>query len=189
MSLPLRMWLIGETGRKKKKLLIRPLVIPRERWEANPPKGTTALRHPVNYVIISHTASEPGHSIAECCTHIRIFQKFHQESRNWDDIAYNFLVGGDGNVYEGRGWDNMGAHAKGMNDVSIGISFIGTFVDVLPPPSQIRACKMLIDEGISLGNISANYKLLGHRQVSPTESPGEMLYKELQKWNHWSPEI
>lgn len=35
------------------------------------------------------------------------------ESRNWWDIAYNFLIGGDGAVYEGRGWDSEGSHTKG----------------------------------------------------------------------------
>lgn len=32
-------------------------------------------------------------------------QTFHIESRGWGDIAYNFLVGGDGSIYVGRGWD------------------------------------------------------------------------------------
>jgi hypothetical protein len=40
----------------------------------------------------------------------------------------SFLVGQDGNVYEGRGWDNMGAHAQGeFNPISHGICFIGSF--------------------------------------------------------------
>lgn len=40
-------------------------------------------------------------------------QTYHMESKNWDDIAYNFIVGGDGAVYEGRGWEKQGAHTKG----------------------------------------------------------------------------
>ena len=38
----------------------------------------------------------------------------------WDDIGYNFLVGEDGNVYEGRGWDTVGAHAAPHNTNSVG---------------------------------------------------------------------
>lgn len=41
-------------------------------------------------------------------------QTYHIESKSWDDIGYNFLVGGDGSVYEGRGWDKQGAHTKGQ---------------------------------------------------------------------------
>lgn len=40
-------------------------------------------------------------------------QTFHMESKGWDDIGYNFMIGGDGAVYEGRGWDSQGAHTKG----------------------------------------------------------------------------
>jgi hypothetical protein len=45
--------------------------------------------------------------------------------RNFSDIAYNFLVGGDGKIYEGRGWDAEGAFARGFNKKSLGIAFIG----------------------------------------------------------------
>jgi peptidoglycan recognition protein len=31
--------------------------------------------------------------------------------QGWSDIGYNFIVGEDGNVYEGRGWTKVGAHA------------------------------------------------------------------------------
>ena len=38
----------------------------------------------------------------------------------WSDIGYNFVVGEDGNVYEGRGWNSVGAHTYGYNNRSIG---------------------------------------------------------------------
>ncbi|XP_046390190.1 uncharacterized protein LOC124158854 [Ischnura elegans] len=171
--------------------LQRTMIIPRSMWQAKRPLDTILwnMKHPVEYVIISHTAAEQQYDLAGCLEQVRIIQKFHVESRGWSDIGYNFLVGGDGNAYEGRGWEYVGAHAKGYNAVSIGISFIGTFIDVLPPPAQIRACKLLIKEGVIQNKISKNYKLIAHRQVSPTESPGEKLYEELQNWEHWSPEV
>jgi hypothetical protein len=33
--------------------------------------------------------------------------------RQYCDIGYSFLIGGDGNVYEGRGWDRVGSHTIG----------------------------------------------------------------------------
>lgn len=42
-------------------------------------------------------------------------------------LSYSFAIGGDGNIYEGRGWNRTGAHAKGWNSKSIGIVFIGDF--------------------------------------------------------------
>lgn len=49
-------------------------------------------------------------------------------TNKWSDIGYNFVVGEDGNVYEGRGWDKIGAHAPSYNSKSIGICMIGNFV-------------------------------------------------------------
>jgi hypothetical protein len=36
-------------------------------------------------------------------------------------------VGGDGEVYEGRGWHQVGAHTYGFNRKSVGIAVIGEF--------------------------------------------------------------
>lgn len=105
---------------------------------------------------------------------------------NWDHIGYNFLVGGDGLVYEGRGWDVQGAHTKGYNTDSIGISFIGTFVKIRPSDAQLYACQKLLEEGVRLKKLAPDYKLYGHRQLSATESPGDVLYRIIQTWPHWT---
>lgn len=49
------------------------------------------------------------------------------DTKQWNDIGYNFLIGGDGNVYEGRGWGKHGAHSSPYNSKSIGICIIGNF--------------------------------------------------------------
>ncbi|KOB69203.1 putative ubiquitin-conjugating enzyme E2 W, partial [Operophtera brumata] len=38
------------------------------------------------------------------------------------------------------------------------------------------------------GHLSADYKVLGHRQVSNTQSPGDELQKEIEKWPQWTPQ-
>jgi peptidoglycan recognition protein LC len=113
-------------------------------------------------------------------------QMYHIESFGWDDIGYNFIVGGDGGVYEGRGWDKMGSHAKGYNNNSIGINMIGTFTTVLPTEQQMRSLRILMEEGVRLGKVDPNYRLIGHRQVSNTESPGSKFFNVLQTWPHWN---
>lgn len=113
-------------------------------------------------------------------------QTFHIESRGWDDIGYNFLVGGDGAVYVGRGWNDQGAHTRGHNRNSICIAFIGTFNKIAPPERQIRAAQKLIEEGVKLKKLIPEYQLYGQRQLIPSESPGMMLYEIIQKWDHWT---
>lgn len=44
---------------------------------------------------------------------------------NWDDIAYHYLIDRDGKVVEGRPLEKAGAHTKGKNAKSIGISLFG----------------------------------------------------------------
>lgn len=109
------------------------------------------------------------------------------ESRNWSDIGYNFLVGGDGNAYEGRGWSKEGAHTFGYNSRSIGISFIGTFNSDQPPERQITAAKQLISLGVKSKYLNSNYKLIGARQTQTTLSPGAALFDIIKTWSHWTP--
>lgn len=124
-----------------------------------------------------------------CVFRVRWIQTFHIESRGWYDISYNFLVGGDGNGYVGRGFDKQGVHTKGFNEKSICIAFIGTFTNSVPPQCQLRAAQKIIEEGLKLGKIAPGYRLYGHRQLKPTESPGAALFEIIKKWPHWSNDL
>ena len=66
----------------------------------------------------------------------------------WWDIGYSFLVGEDGRVYVGRGWDREGAHTKGYNKYSIGFSIMGNFMERLPNDKALNAVKNAIKCGI-----------------------------------------
>ncbi|KPJ21580.1 Peptidoglycan-recognition protein LB [Papilio machaon] len=101
----------------------------RNDWGARPPVNTVSLSLPVPYVIIHHSyIPGPCSTTNQCINAMRSMQNSHQLHQGWDDIGYNFAVGGDGVVYEGRGWNNVGAHALGYNFNSIGIVLIGDFV-------------------------------------------------------------
>lgn len=169
-------------------LVVEFRLIPREEWLAKPPtEELDLLKLPVPYVIIMHTASQFCTTENVCKKMVQDIQVFHAQGRGWSDIGYNFLVGGDGNGYQGRGWYTVGAQVYGYNTACIGIAFIGTFNDVLPPQHQIKAAKELITMGLELGVIAPNYKLLAARQLQTTQSPGETLYKLIKTWDHWSP--
>lgn len=101
-------------------------LVSRSKWGARMPNGTTPLPHPpATYVVIIHTASYSCDTEASCSAEVREEQKMHMDRKHMEDIAYNFLVGGDGRTYEGRGWDLQGAFAREVNNKSLGIAFIG----------------------------------------------------------------
>lgn len=66
----------------------------------------------------------------------------------WSDLGYSFLVGGDGRIYEGRGWKGVGAHTVNYNSISLGISFMGNFDKERPSAAMINAARNLIDCGV-----------------------------------------
>ncbi|KAF5283534.1 hypothetical protein FQA39_LY17314 [Lamprigera yunnana] len=162
-------------------------IISRKEWLAQPPsQSINRLVLPIPYVIISHTATENCTNQAECTFYIRYLQTYHIESKNYWDITYNFLVGGDGYAYEGRGWKYEGAHTFDYNSRSIGIAFIGTFNGILPPPRQILAAKQLIQMGTKYGYIRQNYELYGEKQLQDAQSPGTVLFEEIKSWPRWN---
>lgn len=121
---------------------------------------------------------------------VESIQFYNMRECGWAVIGCNFIVGGDGSVYESRGWLYKGAHTKEYNEKSIGIALLGTFDEIVPPKRQLLAVQKLIKEGFKLKMIAKDYRLYGHRQIRPQfNNPGLTLYKIIQKWNHWSAEI
>ncbi|XP_043270911.1 peptidoglycan-recognition protein SC2-like [Venturia canescens] len=167
---------------------VPPSIITRAQWGARSPrKAPEALKErPPPFVVVHHSATDGCTSQAVCEARVRSFQNYHMDTKHWDDIGYNFLVGEDGNVYEGRGWDVRGAHSKDYNGKSIGICVIGTFEEREPQPAAIKSTKDLIAYGVSLGEINSSYVLYGHRQTSSTLCPGTTFYESLKSWPHWS---
>ena len=162
-------------------------LIGRKMWLAQPAlHPPIPLEHPVNYIVILHTATEECHTQSECAFVTKQIQNYHIGGHGWLDIGYSFLIGGDGNVYEGRGWDSRGAFAKSHNHLAIGIAVIGTFTVVVPSDRQIFALNYWIEEGVRLKKISPDYKILTHRQLSDTSSPGSAFVRLIQTWPRWS---
>lgn len=164
-----------------------PEIISRKGWEAKPPKLVENVTEPVPYVVIHHTyIPAVCNTTKECKAAMRSMQSYHQDERGWNDIGYNFCIGGDGNIYEGRGWGKVGAHAPSYNDKSVGICFIGDYRTELPSRTMLKSGEKLIQCGMKLGHISEDYKLIGHRQVRNTACPGDKLFEHIKTMRHWT---
>lgn len=107
------------------------------------------------------------------------------DSKNWSDIAYNFMVGGDGYAYVGRGWDQAGAHTLNWNHRSIGICTVGTFSYQKPTMEQLRAVQKLIEYGVQLKKVVPDYRLAAVCQFRSSDSPGKFVRDEMRKWDHF----
>lgn len=95
------------------------------------------------------------------------------------DIGYNFLIGCDGEVYEGRGFEVVGAHTHTVDKTSIGIAFIGNFMEIAPPSVSLEKCKALLKMGVDSGFIVPNYQVFGQSDFQAHDSPGRMLYNQM----------
>lgn len=63
----------------------------------------------------------------------------------WDDIGYNFLIGGTGQVFTGRGWNKVGAHTYGFNRNAIAFSLMGNYENNPPPQIMLDTLKEMIE--------------------------------------------
>ncbi|MFA5854988.1 MAG: SpoIID/LytB domain-containing protein [Candidatus Gracilibacteria bacterium] len=143
----------------------------------------------VKKIIIHHTASSGTISDPEAT--IRAIYYYHAVTRGWGDIGYNFIVGPDGKVYEGRaGGDGVvGGHASGYNTGSVGISLLGNFEDNPVSKEMMQGLMGLVlreaekydidPDGTGTFRDEKLDNILGHKDVAATACPGKYAYAEL----------
>ncbi|XP_070542486.1 peptidoglycan-recognition protein LF-like [Ptychodera flava] len=161
-------------------------IVSRTEWEARSTSLTKLDKTKVNKVIIHHTVGKHCTSEEACKAEVKSIQYDHMNNRGWSDIGYNFLIGEDGNVYEGRGWNFMGAHATPQNAFSYGVSVMGNFNEKTPNYKALQTTKDLIELGIDEGYIPDDYILRGHRDFKKKDCPGHLLYEEIGGWPNFS---
>lgn len=128
------------------------------------------------YVVIHHSGTSKGSA--------DVFEHYHRMVRGMENgLAYHFVIGngsytGDGLIEVGDRWrkQKAGGHlySEFLNDISIGICFVGDFNSERPTARQIAACIELVDylRKICPGT---RPKFMLHREINPrpTECPGK----------------
>ncbi|CAK1546223.1 unnamed protein product [Leptosia nina] len=153
-------------------------------WSSKPLSDPVDLVKPVHLVVIQHSATAPCSDDETCKTLLSNVREKHVERLKFKDIGNSFYISSHGKVYEGSGW-HVGAHTKGFNDKSIGISFIGDFRDSLPSEEALKAAQDFLSCSVNNESLDENYDLVGHGQLSATLSPGAKLQSLIQSWSHW----
>lgn len=77
------------------------------------------LRDTTTSIILHHSQVSSPHSVED-------IHKWHQ-NKGWSGIGYHYFIAKDGEVYEGRPRNTVGAHTRGHNRKSVGICFEGNF--------------------------------------------------------------
>ena len=79
-------------------------LVTRADWSTVAPDAAVLKRQPmgkVQFVSVHHTETPIPDSVSEV-QRLRNIQSYHQQTQQWGDIAYHYLIGPSGKVYEGR---------------------------------------------------------------------------------------
>ena len=68
----------------------------------------------------------------------------HFTLKGYADIGYSFLIGGDGLIYEGRGWNKKGDHTYCYDQHGYGIVFIGRYMLTTPDAVMMQAYESFV---------------------------------------------
>lgn len=115
------------------------------------------------------------------------------------------MIGGDGEIYEGKGWSHLSGFPSMPQETSLVISFIGKYFHSLksrvssnfiihftgnftkyePPQDQLDAGKALLEEALKHGKLVPNYVLYGMQNLTISHDEGSALYADISGWPHF----
>jgi hypothetical protein len=152
----------ADTKDTKGEKVDQPEVVTRAQWGADESKRRAAPKFaPITKLFVHHTVTAPTDADPDPASTVRAIYAYHVQGNGWDDIGYNFLVDGQGRIYEGRyaraydqgevptGEDTMsygviGAQVSGHNVGAVGIAVIGDYTNVEPSSKAMDAVEQML---------------------------------------------
>ena len=131
-----------------------------------------------------HMTDTPNVDKVSTPARLRQIQSYHRDVRGWCDIGYHFLISRDGQIWEGRPINLLGAHTAGANTNNIGIALLGTFETEPPTEAQQTATSALLRAiGTQYGIALSRTTVKGHREQGTTDTncPGAKTFALLPK--------
>ena len=135
----------------------------------------------IDEIIWHCTATLEGRAVT-----VNEVRRWHLE-RGWSDIGYHFLVGINGEVWEGRPLAIAGAHVRGRNARSIGVAYVGG-IDADGRPKDTRtaaqraALYRLTGELIERFGLEARAAVRGHNEFAAKACP---CFNAPADWLDW----
>lgn len=102
----------------------------------------------------------------------QIIDRWHR-NRGWKGIGYHFVLLENGDVEFGRPLTWQGAHAKGYNETSVGVVYIGGVDDELQPMDTMNVLQENAFRELfcNLEAVLGPLALIGHNEVSSKACP------------------
>lgn len=155
-------------------------LIRRDTWGAKPPKSKQVpIPTPVASLFLHHSAGPDGGPDV-----VRGIQRFHQDSRGWQDTAYTWLYSPrDRMFYEGRGPGVAGGHTRNHNRTSHAVCVLGNYETALLPDTAVDdLAEWAAWHATSWG--PGIYR--PHREVGATACPGKNIMARLHTINAYA---
>lgn len=155
----------------------------------NCPESTNPTFTLVTHLIVHHSAGSNASS--DWGAVVRSIWDFHVNGNGWADIGYNWLISPEGEIFQGRADNVLGAHFCGRNSRTMGVCMMGTYNNLNISPNAResliellgwKSCTADLDpaartlhtgSGLMLNTIS------GHRDGCSTACPGDSLWSYL----------
>nr|CAD7568195.1 unnamed protein product [Timema californicum] len=168
--------------------------VSREKWQANQPSSQwITFNATQTCVIISDTATRPCTDLSDCTTLVKEIQESHMKDYNYSDIDYSFLVGGDGRIYEGWGWENRGTHTKSCCFNCLEVAFIGSYLNEGDrqevTKEQLKYFQKLLEIGVALSSLTRDFKILAQCRKTNTKHLGPNLVQAVKNLQHFEENI
>ena len=154
-------------------------IISRDSWGAKPNKTKFSKLGEVKGLVIHWSAYPIAVGNQAEMDQCKTIQRLHQEDRGWNDVAYNFLVGDTGQIYEGRGFGNRSAAQGGNsrqeinynNKHYVAVCWLGGSKPTDQPSAEARAAISWLYEQVG-------GELRPHSSFKQTDCPGDA-------WRQW----
>lgn len=137
------------------------------------------IKQPLQYLDLSKVDAIALHHMAHPTADVKTVEGWHI-NQGWRALGYNFWVGFDGTVYEGRGF-KLGAGVENQNGHIISIGFQGDYhsKEVTMPDAQFNAGVDIIK--YVMEKVPTARFIGGHREFMSTACPGDFFPAEEMK--------
>jgi hypothetical protein len=187
-------------------------------WRDRQPDLQILAQHPmgtVKYITVHQTETPVPDSVSET-QRLRNTQYGHQVAdKRWGDIAYHYLIGNSGTIYQGRStdyaaasstiyltqpqWQSAGQSPAGKalarhqqtfapGDIAghITVSFIGTYHNKLPSQAALQASTGLIAALLKEHSLTTS-DVFFHREIVDRKTATDCPGNALYKWFRGKP--